>query len=203
MKSNDGFVNVIVGLLKVKSKQLFYYYLYTLKSNNWKDEDDGKIERELIAVEQPFRRDIKPQVNSIDFKNSFNEFDQILNKSSAKNREIFKNDKEIYKIILTNSDLNIPGIEPNLTIQLYGKNSRTGNLILKAFENFLLILNIYYFQDRIPLRKSKIESRNTRKNSELSYEIETLNVDEIVAIKIGLDNSRPNLGNLNNTIFIT
>lgn len=91
----------------------------------------------MIAVEQPFRRDIKPQVNSIDFKNSFNEFDQILNKSSAKNREIFKNDKEIYKIILTNSDLNIPGIEPNLTIQLYGKNSRTGNLILKAFSNFL------------------------------------------------------------------
>ena len=137
MKSNDGFVNVIVGLLKVKPKQLFYYYLYNLKSNNWIDEDDGKIERELIAVEQQFRRDIKPQVNSIDFKNSFNEFDQILNKNSAKNREIFKNDKEIYKIILTNSDLNIPGIEPNLTIQLYGKNSRTGNLILKAFWNFL------------------------------------------------------------------
>ncbi len=72
----------------------------------------------------------------------------------------------------------------------------------QKFLQIILILDNNYFQDRIPLRKSKIESRNTRKNSELSYEIETLNVDEIVAIKIGLDNSRPNLGNLNSTIFI-
>lgn len=51
-----------------------------------------------------------------------------------------------------------------------------------------------YITDKLPLRKV----RNTRKkfdNSELSYEIEIPYLgDQIESLKIGLDNSRPNLG---------
>ena len=40
---------------------------------------------------------------------------------------------EVYKIFLTKSDLNVPGIEPSLIVQLFGNQAKTGLLNYKLF----------------------------------------------------------------------
>ena len=36
---------------------------------------------------------------------------------------------EVYKITLTNSEQNVPGIEPNLIIQLFGSQNKSGIIL--------------------------------------------------------------------------
>ena len=67
--------------------------------NRWlaRDEDDGKIERELLPIElsaNKIQRDQRPKEKPIEFKDDF--LDQILNKNSSRSK--FENYNQSKKI---------------------------------------------------------------------------------------------------------
>jgi hypothetical protein len=97
--------------------------------NKWfaKDEDDKKIERELIAIEQPANNQ---QGNDSSYKNQ--EYPSYMKTpyntsghSSSRHHAI--SDFGLYKIYVKTSDISGAGTNANVFIQIFGKNGQTGS----------------------------------------------------------------------------